>query len=289
MRATRYFLASRACCVRFSTLAVVALWLVAGATAYADTFAAGSGVILTALSTGAQEGSTTVGDLIPDALVGGITSASTTYSTYPGSGNGSADLAAGTLKIFSESNDIGVETLAFAGFAETLTATTSGTMQFVIDLSGSADRSSYYLNSLARPGLVFSFAVNGSSWLTSGSEASYPVWDLGYVFNTTSGDCNEFRPDSTQVGQSQCTLTYGIPVQAGDVVGFAFVLDGLAREGSVDLSHTMDLDVTGVAFTSASGAFLTGPAPAATPEPSSFVLAFSGLLFGARLLRRRRR
>jgi hypothetical protein len=209
------------------------------------------------------------------------------------SGQASADLSSGTLKVFSASsgtftNAQGDQQPAFisrsqAAFEDSLTALAPGTMKFDFDLSG-------ILTGQAGGGIQLWLFKNGTSLVTNGGGAARPVISVqGEVTNV--GNC--FDPDAGGAATCHVDATdFGlldVAVATGDTVDFVMVLEANAyADGTSDYSHTLNFGVTGVSFTSASGVFLTGAAPAAAPEPSTWAIFIAGFLGVGSVLRRRR-
>jgi hypothetical protein len=212
-------------------------------------------------------------------------SASNSFTVSGGSGHGDAvaDLSTGTLKVFAESVGsvlnprIGalvpaLTTISQAGFEDTLTPLATGMMTFEIKLDGTTVTANPdfggatvgYQFSIT-PGLPLPGALHGET-------------------NTLTAD----TPGCTGSGQSlSCDLVTTINAQAGVPLDLVLVLQAFAADGQSDFLHTLSLGVTGVAFTSSSGVFLSQPAPSVVSQPMSLTLLAFGV--GALAVGRRRK
>jgi len=215
--------------------------------------------------------------LFPDAYDNNQTSASATnsFTLNGGSGQGaaSADLGTGILKVLAQSSgnifDPGrqalvplLTTVSQAGFGDTITPLTTGTMTFTIALDGT-------------------LMVGNSD--SVGATVSYqfsvtPGLPLHPGLQGESSELTLDTPGCTGSGASlACTLVNTVNVQAGVPMTVVLVLQAFAADGTSDFSHTLALDVTGVPFTSSSGVFLTEQGESTVPEPSSLRLVALGM------------
>ncbi len=246
---------------RLSALALAAVWFGAVTSALAASFGAGAiveiiqpaqptNVVFVAsdpagLITGVQR------LLIPEgeAYTAGNTSASislsrsTTGLTGIGTGIASADLATGAIRLSSTASGDAI-TVSAAGFSDILTPTASGYLYFHIAVTGVATGDAL--------GSGVWYSINGG------------------VFGAR-GEVNADGCFSTLNGANSCDYFFDVPVTAGVPFQVALAIEADANNSSLDLMNTATLRVTGVAYTSDSGVFLT-----AVPEPSAMlVLGFA--------------
>lgn len=193
------------------------------------------------------------------------------------SGNAAADLSAGTLRVFSTSAGTFVDQFGFtesalltvsqAGFEDTLTAATNGTMHFDINVTGS-------LSGSASAGIQLYIYKNGSN-VAGGTHA---VIGTGGEVTDPAGCVSTGSCDISAAADPANFSLLDVPVTAGDAIDFVLVLEADAANGTSDFSHTLNLDVAGVAYTSDSGVFLSAAAPTnSVPEPATLVLLSLGL------------
>jgi len=203
-------------------------------------------------------------------------SATNSFSVSGGSGQGaaSADLATGILKVLAQSSGSvptpsfggaiapALTTISQAGFQDTITPMTTGTMTFTIALDGTLMASN---PDFIGASVSYQFYVTPGLPLPHGPQ----------------GESNQLTADTPGCTGSSasvaCNLVNTVNVQAGVPMNVVLVLQALAADGTSDFSHTLALDVTGVPFTSSSGVFLTEQADSTVPEPASITLVALGM------------
>jgi hypothetical protein len=192
--------------------------------------------------------------LVPEADIytsGASTTAATSLFRSPiggsGLGTAAADLYLGTLSAYATSTG-NATTLSTAGFSDTITPLATGIAHWDIAVTGSTAGAGGAL---------------GGAW--------FAIDDS--VFLGTRGEVLADAPECFSPGATtNCIYAFDIPVEAGVPYRFSAALQAGASDATLDLSDTATFRLTGVAFTSESGVFLT-----AVPEPGSLLLMGFGL------------
>ncbi len=169
-------------------------------------------------------------------------------------GSAAADLEYGTLRVFAQAG-VNQETNSIAGFSDTVTPLTDGTMHWDIDISGEKNPGISSILGDANIGGGIFFAIDNTP--LKGIRGEY---DADGCISGFSGD-----PAGSLFGPVQCHYEFDVAVSGGVPFAITLALDGNVRLSTLDLTRTLTIRATGVEFTSESGAFLTQvvPIPAA--------------------------
>ena len=188
----------------------------------------------------------------------------------------SGDLAAGTLKVFNSSPDVGsanVEMRETIHILGNIASPVTGMLRAGLDgtlvpntafeaLTGSASAAAFFqlmVNSDPGPFTVYAFQTNGCP---PGGVIGTPPFAQSCVNTTTI--------------HTQVSVPFVISDPLRDFEIVAFLGSTTQAGGFVDMSHTAVLGLTlpaGLSFTSDSGVFLTQ-----SPEPGTVVLLSTGLV-----------
>jgi hypothetical protein len=218
-----------------------------------------------------------------------VTSTQPSLSGSANNGGGlvssSGDLAAGTLKVFNSSPDIGgagVEMRETIHILGNIASPVTGMLSAGLDgtlvpnaaydaLTGSASAGANFqlmVNSDPGPFVVYAFQTNGCP--------------PGGVIGTPGSPGAQFCMNTTTI-HTQVSVPFVILDPLRDFEIVAFLGSTTFAGGLVDVSHKAVLGLTlpaGLSFTSDSGVFLTqspSAAPSAVPEPGTVVLLSTGL------------
>lgn len=204
-------------------------------------------------------------------LLSGPRTASATLGSV---GSAAADLEYGTLRVFAQAGANQV-TNSIAGFSDTVTPLTDGTMHWDIDIGGEKNPGiSGILGDANIDGGIF-FAIDNTP--LKGTRGEY---DSDGCISGFSGD-----PGGSLYGPVQCHYEFDVAVFEGVPFAITLALDGNVRLSTLDLTRTLTIRATGVEFTSESGVFLTQ----VVPIPAAVWLLGTGLagLGGRRWLLRK--
>jgi hypothetical protein len=237
-------------------------------------------------------GVTSATDLLFGNLSNDQTAASSGLSDVlaPGvaSARASADLATGTLKVYSSSQgtfldpNVGaqvpvLDAFSQAGLEETLTPQASGVLHFRFQIDGTVSTTDPQWSSAS---IGLQFKVNSTYLWGTGGEIttlgdSHGAYTPGCQLNGIALSCDLTAANGFTV--ADVVATAGVPLD------FVLVLQADAAGGVADFEHTLKISADGVPWTSASGVFLT-----AVPVPAAAWLS-GGAMAGLLPLARRRR